>query len=284
MKSRLISFAGSTITIEYGEGRPANIVSFLFDDVSSEKSRDSHETLRLEDDDIEQQLYLWQETNLVHENQSETGMAEFLMGQVCYLLAYESRQGLVLHAAGIRQLDQGIILPGQSGAGKSTLTAWLATHGADYLTDELTFIPEGTNEFRGLARPISLKGQARNLLQEFIGKGRQGSDILRGQTSDLLAPKALNARHVHGFSSLDLIIFPRFQIGSELNLRPFTTAKASFEMMKCLANARNLPEHGLQEAIRLAKEIPAYRLIYSDLNQAGRSIKSLLEPVTDHDL
>ncbi len=46
--------------------------------------------------------------------------------------------------------------------------------------------------------------------------------------------------------------------------------------MKCLANDRNLSDHGLSEAVRLASLAPAYSLYYSELGEAGHTIIKLL--------
>ena len=46
--------------------------------------------------------------------------------------------------------------------------------------------------------------------------------------------------------------------------------------MECLVNARNLNGHGFNEATRLAREVPAYRLTYSSFSQLGNRLEEIL--------
>lgn len=103
------------------------------------------------------------------------------------------------------------------------------------------------------------------------------SDILRGEPVDMVQPESFGAKLHVGDSPLDLIVFPTYRPDHDLELNRLTKAAAAYELMRCLANARNLADHGLPEALRLANAVPAYALSYSDLEQAGRSIIQLLQ-------
>ncbi|NJN95931.1 MAG: hypothetical protein HC875_18395 [Anaerolineales bacterium] len=46
--------------------------------------------------------------------------------------------------------------------------------------------------------------------------------------------------------------------------------------MQCLINARNLPEHGFPEIVRLAALAPAYKISYAHFDQIGGQIEMLL--------
>ena len=180
---------------------------------------------------------------------------------------------MLLHSAAVQVEGKGVILPGKTGAGKSTLTSWLIRHGCNYLSDEMAYVPGGSNSFSGFARPITIKAAARHLLPELLKKRELGSNmLLHSEPVDMIAPELFGAQVVTAPSPLDLIIFPQFQTDQDVELAQLSNAQTAFELMKCLANARNLSDHGLSEAARLAKSTPALSLRYGDTDEAGRSI------------
>ena len=276
MNHRLISFGGTAISIAFQDGRPAELVDFLFRHVPASPPREPWTTLRIERQPEATGFTLWQDDTRLATGEPDTSMAHSLMSQACFTLAYDGRDGLMLHAAGARHSGQTILLPGKSGAGKSTLTAWLLAHGGRYLTDELLYVAEGSDLVRGFARPLTIKPSARHLLPGLLKVPVDDPGILRAGTADMIHPPSFGSDLVSGDSPPGLIIFPTYQEECQFELRPLSTAQAAFELMSFLANARNLAGHGLPQAIRLAGAAPAYSLTFSDLEQAGRSIIDLL--------
>jgi hypothetical protein len=277
MNRRLISFGKSTIGLEYGHGRPADLVDFLFQKIPDSKTEKPWALLRLEDHGEDDGLWLWQDETLLFKESSSGSMANHLMSQVCFTLAYESRDGLLLHSAAVQMSGLGIMLPGKSGAGKSTLTAWFLGHGGRYLTDEMVYIATESDVISGFARPITIKAPARSLLLELLKENRAAGGMLGSEPVDIIDPELFGAEVVKGDSPLDLIIFPRYRPGQKVEIRQLSKALTAFELMKCLANARNLTDHGFSEAVRLAAAAPAYSLSYGDTEQAGRSVTQLLQ-------
>ncbi|HSG16020.1 MAG TPA: hypothetical protein VLE70_06820 [Anaerolineae bacterium] len=277
MNRRLISFGNSTISIVCGDGRPAELVDFLFQNIPPAESGKPWTQLRLKRPPGVEGLNLWQDDTLLSQNEPAADMAHTLMSQACYTLAYESRDGLLLHAAAVQLAGIGLVLPGKTGAGKSTLSAWLLSQGGRYLTDEMVFVPTNGDAFSGFARPLTIKPTARHLMPALLSGPVDDSDILRGEPVDMVQPESFGAKLHVGDSPLDLIVFPTYRPDHDLELNRLTKAAAAYELMRCLANARNLADHGLPEALRLANAVPAYALSYSDLEQAGRSIIQLLQ-------
>ena len=277
MNRRRISFGGSTISIEYEDGHPAELVDFLFRNIPAAKSGDPWTLLRLEQPADGELLTLWQDDTLLARDEPVGTMAYTLMSQACFTLAYECRDGLLLHSAAVQLEGRGIILPGKTGAGKSTLTAWLLSRGGRYLTDELVFVAADGDVFSGFARPLTIKPKARHLLPGLLSEQANPTGILHGEHVDMILPESFGADPHGGDSPRDLIVFPTYQAGHELELRRLSRASAAYELMRCLANARNLADHGLPEAMRLASATPAYALSYSDLERAGAAIIQLLQ-------
>jgi hypothetical protein len=275
MKQRLLSFGNSTITLQYGDGRPAELVHLLFDHIPETQTGQPWTRFHLDVGDGDDGWMLRRDDSLIYQNPLAGRMADHLMGQVCYTLAHESREGLLVHAAGVSDAGKGIILPGKSGAGKSTLTAWLVANGCAYSTDEMVFIPTGGEAFSGFTRPIAIKVPARHLLPSLV-KQQSDREVAIHSPVEMLPPETLGAAIVEGAAPLNLFVFPAYQEERPVELTPLSKAQTTYELMKCLANARNLDQHGLPEAIRLAKTTPAYALTFSDLDQAGRTIIRLL--------
>lgn len=276
METRLITFAGNSLAILYSGGRPARIVDFLYRYAPADGDVPPHLTYRLTSGEESGQV-LYRGDTLLYEGDSEATLAELLLGDTCRHLTAGSRGGLMFHAAGLVWGGKGILLPGAVGAGKTTLAAWLATKGLDYLTDELVFVRQGADVMQAFTRPLKLKSSARVVLQDrFDFEGNAGS-ILEGRRFFLVPPALLKPTNTLSEPPLSLIIFPSYQPGSRFKLRHLSQAQAGLALMQCLVNARNLPEHGFPEVVRLAKTAPAYQMSYSNFDQLDGYLETLLQ-------
>lgn len=63
-----------------------------------------------------------------------------------------------------------------------------------------------------------------------------------------------------------------------LDLCPLSKAQAAARIMRCLVDARGRTMHGFDDVAHLVHEVSAYSLRYSDLDEAGRALESLLAP------
>ena len=167
-------------------------------------------------------------------------------------------------------------LLGENGAGKTTLTAWLVGRGLDYLTDELVFVPYGSNTMQTFTRPLNLKNPSRAVLENQINFEGQAAHILSDHQADLISPTLLKLDNTLSEPPLNLIIFPRCQPGGDFVWRPLSRAQAGLELMQCLVNARNLSGYGFAEIARLARAAPAYQMRYADFAQVGQRVENLL--------
>jgi hypothetical protein len=276
MPTRQITFAGSTVAIEYEGSGPARIVEFLYGAIPYEDHQPAHVTFRLLVTNGSKQLRLYRNDELIHEGEVEANVADILLGNTCYNLADRSQNGLLFHGAGLAWRGQGVLLPGGIGAGKSTLTAWLLGRGFDYLTDELVFVPDGSSSMQTFPRPLNLKRPSRTVLSGQIDFMKQAAQILSSTTTDLVPAPLFNPNSKYSEPSLKLVIFPKYQAEQEFLLQPLSKAQAGLELMQCLVNARNLSDHGFLETTRVARVVPAYKLSYDSFDQIGDSIESLL--------
>src|SRR5512140_193527 len=154
---RIVTFANSSVAIDFEGARAARIVAFLLRDAPASESPALHVTLRIAPCVDGDGIALYTDETLTLESKSDGTFAEFLLGQVGYHLADKSEGGLVFHSAALGWRGRAVLVPGGIGRGKTTLTAWLVHKGLDYLTDELVFVPNDSNAISALTRPLSLK-------------------------------------------------------------------------------------------------------------------------------
>ena len=281
LPTRLITFAGSTVGVEYEGDGAARIVDFLYRDIPVDAGQGPvHITFRLLSDDGSGRLRLYCAERLLYEGNAAAEAADLLLSQSCHQLASHSQGGVLFHAAALARPGggEGVLLPGGIGAGKTTLTAWLLTKGLGYLTDELVFVPDGAETMQPFARPLNLKRPARAALRDHFDFERHADHMLSTSAGDLISPEALQPTRTAGApeaTRMSLIVFPRYQAGSDFVWRPLSKAQAGLALMKCLVNARNLPEHGFPQISRLAKTAPAYHMTYADFDPIEAQLEDL---------
>jgi hypothetical protein len=273
MESCCITFAGVTFAVEYEGEAAARIIDFLYGRLPPGAGGAPSLTYRL----LQQgsALHLYREGELIYRGADLPLCANLLLGQSCRHLASESREGMVFHAAVLVWQGLGLLLPGTIGAGKSTLAAWLVEKGLAYLTDELAFVPLGSDRVQGFTRPFNLKPPALDLLR----REAQGSVVCErwsGPGFDMLSPECLGPVTAGAAPPLRRLLFPHYAPQSVPTVRRLTGGQAALALMGTLVNARNLPEHGLGEVARLAEQTVAYALHYSAFDQVEGAIDELL--------
>jgi hypothetical protein len=277
---RIVCFGGSAVAIEYSGVRAAAVVAFLFQHAPGEGDVPPHVTFRAVSDEQSEGLALYRDETLVYTGNCQATWAELLLGETCHHLADRSRGGLLFHAAALvshkdtRTVWQGrgLLLPGGIGAGKSTLSAWLASRGWDYLTDELVFVPHGSDRMQAFVRPLNLKSTSLPVLRDCVDFQGRADHVLSGPQSTLLAPQAFHSTVAASEQPVSLIVFPRYRAGADFAWRPLAKAQGGLELMQCLINARNLPDYGLAEIARLARLAPAFRMDYAGFEQIEAAI------------
>ena len=184
-----------------------------------------------------------------------------------------ARLGPVIHAAALTRGEHGLILCGESGSGKSTLTAWLAAQGFGYLTDEVICL-EG-EQVSGLPRSIVLKRGSAFVWQKWLGSPPAEGFLQFTDGTTWIGPTLFGAS-VRPHATPHVLLFPHYVPNAELYFEPIKPADALFRLLQGLVNARNFPDGGLAAASRLAKQVCAWQLTYSDLESATAWIQQTL--------
>lgn len=264
MTRRFLRFAGSAVRVEAADERALRLAQFTLPQLVGDapEAIDSIPCLRVfagQDD-----TYRLEEDGAAPLTGSFGAAAVALMERATYHLADQSRAGAVFHGALVQRQGQGLALLGASGAGKSTLAAWLAGKGFTCLTDELVFAAGDGPVVSGLARPVFLKGNTAALFPDLAQRGAVAVEGLPNRAAGWLAPlvpQATGAVKLHG------VVFPRYQAGAEMQVAALSRPGAAVALAGLLVNARNLPDNGFPAVLRLARTVPAWKIVYSKLDE-----------------
>jgi hypothetical protein len=262
---RDVSFAGTTVRVEYDGDEAAAIVDFALARVPQPAAAlPPHITFTLRsapDGD----LTLVCGDKPQYQGRSSGAAGRELLERLLFHLSDPSRDGLVIHAAAVVRGGECLLLPGRTGSGKTTLAAWLCQQGFEYLTDELVYIPTGSTTLQAFTRPFNLRNASLRLLgldQEAGGAAR----VIAASKVSLVWPAETKV-HASASSRITRIVFPKYQAHSRFEPRVLSRAETGLGLMGCLINARNLEGHGFPEVTRLSRSAPAFHVRYGDFSQ-----------------
>ena len=186
---------------------------------------------------------------------------------------------LVFHAGALAYDDQGLILCGKSGSGKSTLTARLMADGLQYLTDEVISYPLDGGEISGFCRSLVLKKGSAFVWQRWLNHVEADGLLQFNDGSVWVPPTLFNASAARSRVGPRLILFPSYIADAPFQVERLTSANTLFHLMQTLVNARNLPSYGMEAATQFARQVPAFSLTYSDIEQASVWIQQTITTI-----
>jgi len=264
-----IRFAGGAVDVEAPGPLAGSVADFVCAALPRGGGRPAAATVfRLSEDPATGELALFQGRRRLTASGDRGWLADQLLRGVCTALAEGAAAQPVFHAAALSWQGRGVIFPGGTAAGKSTLAGWLALRGWAYHSDELAAVSTDGPTLRGLPRPLSLKQASLHLFEPCVDFNAPGAGIMVTPHGAMIAPSLLRGSGP-GPAPLARIIFTNYRADSDYSLQQLTPARAAVRLMGCLVNVRNLPNHGLADAVRLAECIPAYHLIYGGCDQLG---------------
>jgi HprK-related kinase A len=184
---------------------------------------------------------------------------------------------LVLHAAVVERDGRALLLPGRPGAGKSTLCAALVLAGWRLLSDELALIEPEQGRVRAIARPISLKNEAIDLIRGLAPNAIFGPPAIethKGTVAHMKPPSA-SVRRAGEAAVPRWIVMPRFVAGHALALDPVSKASAFWGLVDNSLNYGSLGETGFATAVRTVERCRCYTLTHSDIDRAVAALARL---------
>jgi hypothetical protein len=99
---------------------------------------------------------------------------------------------------------------------------------------------------------------------------------LRAGAGWLVPPAVLGSSPADVAGELQCILFPHYNPDGPFELSRLSGASTAVALTRLLINARNLPEHGFPELLRLARGLPAYQLTYGHCDQASEALRALI--------
>lgn len=263
MRTHYVSFADNSVAINYDEETHQPLLDYLFGDLDNRETEQPLSRMRILPADESNETRLEQDGSKLYSGACRTTLARTLVEKTLYALVDKDDSGLAFHAAAVCSRNTGVLIPGHSGAGKSTLAVWLATRGFNYLTDELVHIPLGTNRIEAFTRPINLKQNGCQMLEDEFEIHDTEERILKNKRLSIVPHRLLNPRHQKLKPEIAFILFPRLITEGEHRLEPLSKAQAGLKLVECLVNGRNIPNHGIDQVSRIARDVPAYMLHYT---------------------
>ncbi len=195
---------------------------------------------------------------------------QYRLLQVLADIAYEQPGRLaLLHAGAVLRGDRCLVFPARGGSGKTTLVTGLMHAGYALLSDDVLAVDAATLDILPLPLPLSIKQGS----WEVVGArypGLMANPVLAiGPKRVRLLPPVTPAGDIweRGHRAACLIN-PVYRPGETAQL----SACSRWEMLQILFDANSiicLPDAArVRRLLRWVGRLPAYRLVYGDLNQA----------------
>jgi hypothetical protein len=267
MEPLILSYAGSAVRVEPFGAAAEEIARFVCGGMVGDPGQVApHATYRLAPSSPGRHA-LYRDTVLLRDEDDLAELGEHLMGGVSFDLADRSAGGLLFHSGAVVSAAGAVFIPGGIGAGKSTLTLFLASQGYPYLSDEMVFVPDGTSDADPLRRPLNLKRAAIPTARAFFPPPEKPGMVVATAGGEMIHPSLLPSPAASDPVPAGCLVFPSWEADATGSFEELSRAQAGFALMRSLVNARNLPEHGFPEIVRLAAAVPACRIRYSRFDQ-----------------
>lgn len=180
---------------------------------------------------------------------------------------------MALHSALLVGKGTAVLLPGRSGSGKSTLAAALMANGFECATDEVVVLGGDGAGVRTMPFGIGLKSGSWSLLSAYHPKLVQQSVHTRFDGQSL---RYLPIQGVASPQGISAIVFPTYRSGVAAVMHPLDPVQALQRLCQAGYDLGGILDTARLEAIlEWISPIPAYGLVYGDLEQAV----SLMEPL-----
>ena len=148
--------------------------------------------------------------------------------------------------------------------------------GFQYISDEVIASPLAGGQVSGFCRSLVLKRGSASVWERWL-PAEESSEVSRMDDGSIwITPTLLNPSAVRTLVEPHVILFPTYSAGADFTAERLSPAHTLFMLMQHLVNARNLPDHGMTAAKELSHRVIAYKLTYSDLEQASEWIQKTI--------
>lgn len=187
---------------------------------------------------------------------------------------------LIIHAAVVEKGGYATILPAPPGSGKSTLCAALVNRGWRLLSDELTLVRVSDGKIIPLPRPVSLKNQSIDIIQQYEPGtifSRKVSDTIKGTVAHM-KPTTDSVTRATETAQAAWVIFPKYQAGAAARLESLPQSRAFMRIADNAFNYSLLGVKGFETMAGLIDASDCYEFTYSVLDEAIETFAALKPP------
>ena len=194
-----------------------------------------------------------------------------------WLIGQRLNNLLLLHAGALERDGRVLLLPALPGSGKSTLTAALSLRGWRLLSDEFGAYDPRARAFRPMLKPIALKNQSIDVIRSFEPTARLGPVFPKTRKGDVahLGAQAEAVARCQEPALPGAVILPRWIAGRATQLEPVSTDRLFSALAFNAFNYTTLGRTGFDAVVHLARNCPAWTLVYSELDEALAAIDGL---------
>jgi hypothetical protein len=191
--------------------------------------------------------------------------------------ARPGRQWLaILHASAVGADGRCVVLPGAKGSGKSTLAAAAVAAGVDFITDDYAPLEQASWLIWPVPYAPGIKrGSWRVLRRHYPDLYARSVHKLAGQQIRHLDLDAARMAPLNRGFPVEALVFPFYEKGAGLRQERLASAQA----LAGLCHARSILSRQpdvLADTLRWVESVPAYRLVYDDLDRAVETVLGLL--------
>lgn len=176
-----------------------------------------------------------------------------------------------IHAGCSALRDGAVILPGSWGRGKSTLVQQLCKNGWSFLSDDVAPIDPRT----GMAIPFPGTPQIRERSERVLLRDEIGS---LSKSAVPIDPQRVGV----GAVPVSGIVFPHFTPGAETRFEVVPPAQAVGELLENCLSFQNNTDITVAALCALVENLRAYRLVFSDPQDAAQGIAGLQAAAPGH--
>ncbi len=201
-----------------------------------------------------------------------------------WLIAERQHRMLLLHAGVVERDGLALVMPATPGSGKSTLTAALMHSGWRLLSDEFGALDPATLQFQPVLKPVALKNQSIEAIAQLAPSavlGPRFPNTRKGLVVHAAPPAdAVRARHVTARPGA--VVLPKWEAGSPTRFEPLPASEMFSAVAFNAFNYTTVGEPAFDAALALTRRCPAWRLVYSDLHDALRTLDAAWPGVAAH--
>jgi HprK-related kinase A len=198
---------------------------------------------------------------------------------VNWSLAHRANQYVLLHSGAVASHRGAVIMAAPPGSGKSTLTAAMMFRGFRLLSDEFGVLCPDTGHMLPMLKPIGLKNQAVEIVRSRFPEAVIGSVFTKTHKGNVahLAPNDASVDAIRQPATPALVVFPTYEAGAPLAAQRVPQEEAFGQLAFNSFNYHVLGAVGFEAVARVIESCPAYRLRYSNLDDAIDRIEELLD-------